>query len=298
MFTRNRLNQINSLATEISQKLVQEIINKDATVDLVQDYSELFPIQVIANLIGLPNEDRTLYRHWARTIGIDSFALDANKIEARKNSIIEIQSYFDNLINSQYSPPEDSLLAYYYDAKKRGDISHDELIANVAFMLLSGHETTIDLINSALYLLMTHIEQRKKLQQDLSLLPSTIEETLRYESPLQRSTFRFLKQSIKLSGFEVPPNTQIAVLIGCANRDESIFNNANQFDITRNPNPHIAFGTGVHVCQGRNLARLEASIAISHFLPFLDQFKLLNDGYIWRKTSLLRGLEKLIVARI
>ena len=192
--------------------------------------------------------------------------------------------------------PDDSMLSHLIDAHKQGAITLKELSGMVSFLLLAGHETTINLISSGLWLLLKHPEQSQLLRSRGDLLPSAVEEILRFESPAQRSTFRIATDPVEIGGFLVEPGQQISVIIGAANRDEAEFHNPGVFDIRRTPNRHLAFGQGVHSCLGKGLARAEARIAIGKIIEHLPSLRLVESTPLWRKNSFFRGLASLPVS--
>jgi cytochrome P450 len=183
-------------------------------------------------------------------------------------------------------------------ANNQGLISDDELIAMVGFLIFAGHETTINLIGNGMNTLLRNQEQWQLLKNNPLLITSAVEEILRFESPEQRSSFRILKQNMTIAGHEVKAGEHIGVVIGAANRDAEVFSYPNQFDITRESNRHLAFGSGVHQCLGIHMAKLEAKIAIAAISQRMPDIRLLQDQPNWRRNSFFRGLETLPASKI
>ncbi len=278
--------------------LKEKILSLDREIDLVKDFAELLPVRIITRIMGLPIEDANLFLNPSRNIIIDSFNLSQDDKKARRASIQFFQEYLSSLINSNYIFPSGSLLASYLKSEQSNLISRDELIANAAFMINAGHVTTADLISNGLLLLLTHPDQLDLLIKKPVLWPSAVEEILRFESPTQRTTFRLTKSDLCIAGKSLSKNTQVTVLLGSANRDERVFKNADSFNVSRNPNPHIAFGSGIHVCQGRSIARLEAQMAFESLAPILKKVSLSDESLIWKNSGFLRGLTTLKVQRV
>lgn len=172
-------------------------------------------------------------------------------------------------------------------------MTHEELVAMLGLLAFAGHETTISLIASGLLLILGSGGQRELVASQQGLLPTAIEEVLRYESPEQRTTFRTVVDPVAIGGHELAPGEQIGVIIGAANRDDAVFPDAERFDVTRDPNPHLAFGSGAHVCLGKGLARLEARIALATLLEAFPHVELAAAEPAWRRDSFFRALERL-----
>jgi cytochrome P450 len=293
-FTSQSSQKLAALMQTICDQLIQSIL-KQEQVDLVHDYATPLPLQIIAKIMGIPNSEYDLIRVWTKAIMIDSLKLTDDIKQQRKVSISEFIDYISRLINENHFKDGHGLIGQLLIVEKEGNISRDEIVGMAIFLLVAGHETTIDLIGNALYLLLANQEQLVLLRQNPSLLPSAIDEVLRYESPTQRTTYRVTTSKMEFSNFVVEAGEQIAVFIGSANRDKKVFKEPESFDIQRNPNPQIAFGMGVHNCLGRHLAKVEAEIAISTFIKHLSHAQLVQLTPVWKNSSFLRGLSSLPV---
>jgi len=181
-------------------------------------------------------------------------------------------------------------------AEEQGDtLSEDELVAMLLLLLLAGHETTVNLIGNGTLALLEHPEQFEQLKANPGLLESALEEMLRFTNPVQQIAPRYALEDVELHGQRIAKGHTVLVGIAAANRDETVFKNADQFDITRQPNPHIAFGLGIHYCLGAPLARLEGRIAFCALLNHFPKLKLAVPAseLKWRGAPSLRGLQKL-----
>jgi cytochrome P450 PksS len=194
--------------------------------------------------------------------------------------------------------PQDDLASALIQAEEAGDkLSEDELLAMVFLLLIAGHETTVNLIASGTLALLTHPDQIEKLRREPALIKSAIEELLRYTAPVFMSTERYAREDVTLHGVMIPRGEMTLGVIGSANRDETIFQNPDQLDITREPNKHLSFGQGIHFCLGAPLARMEAQIAINTLLRRMPNLRLKvpPDSLPWRPSMILRGLDVLPV---
>ncbi len=280
----------------IAAELVNELARKDGVIDLVADFAEPLPLRVIAGLIGIPVEDTASLRGWSVAVApaFDSLQASDPAIAARKQtSFREFIAYVNELVDTPGRVADGSMLNYLCNALERGEISRDELVGMIAFMLFAGHETTINLISSAVWLLLRHPQQLALLRGRPELLGNAVEEVLRYESPAQRSTFRIATAAVDIGGFRVEPGQLIGVFIGAANRDERVFERPDEFDIQRSPNRHLAFGIGLHNCLGKTLARSEARIALAALLAGLPGLRLAASTPDWRRNSFFRALASL-----
>jgi cytochrome P450 PksS len=194
--------------------------------------------------------------------------------------------------------PQDDLISALAQAEEAGDqLSGDELLAMIVLLLVAGHETTVNLIGNAALALLEHPDQLSRLQSDPGLIKSGIEELLRHSGPLETATERYPREDTSIAGHKIPRGELVFAVLASANRDELQFEHADRLDLGREPNPHVAFGQGVHYCLGAPLARLEGQIAISTLLRRMPDLKLPIPPHQlrWRRGLVLRGLEALPV---
>jgi cytochrome P450 len=206
-----------------------------------------------------------------------------------------MRDYFGLLLAERRTAPRDDLLSELVAAEAAGDrLSGAELLTICVNLLTAGHETTTNLIGNGLYTLLRHPEQLERLRDDPALMPGAVEEMLRYESPLQRNLRRVV-EDVELDGTVIRGGDLLVHLFGAANRDPAQFIDHERFDITRQPNRHIAFGYGIHFCVGAPLARLEAPIAIATVLRRFPGIALATSTVAWRPRWPMRSLEALPV---
>ena len=295
-FSVQYVNQLEPVINAKADALVSKMLEKGA-VDLVADFAEPLPLQVIAHLMGIPSDDVPQVRKWSKVLssGADSVLVNTSLRQQRNQALSDFVAYIERMTVLRSPGSSGDMITYLRQATLEGKLTQEEMVGSIAFLLFAGHETTVSLIANGLWLLLTHPEQWALIQRRPKLLPSAVEEILRFESPTQRSTYRFATQPLEISGFCVAPGQQIAAIIGSANRDNTVFQNPDVFDITRSPNRHLAFGLGIHNCQGKTLARLEARVALQKLLSLDVPIRLLSDGPCWRRNSFFRGIEGLSV---
>lgn len=261
---------------ELSRRLLDQTIER-GEMDLAADFAVPLPVRVIAELLGVPAADWPRYKRWsdvilkiANTISRDAEA--ARTIDEYRAVTAEMRAWLPDLIAGRRSAHRDDLLTRLAEAEVDGErLTSPEILGFVQLLLVGGQETTANLINNAVLCFIEHPDQLARLRADPGLLPSAIEEVLRYRSPLQWMP-RVARRDVEIHGRVIPAGKVVLPLIGSANRDPRQFSDAGRFDITRDPNPHVAFGHGIHACLGAPLARLEARIALADFLERVAGF--------------------------
>ncbi len=245
----------------------------------------------------MPVEDRPRFRSWSdRRARILEPTIGA---EERADAVLageDLNAYFVPLVRERRADPKDDILSGLAQAEEEGDrLDEDEMIALLRLLLVAGNETTVNLIGNGMLALLQRPEQLQRLRDDPSLIPSAVEELLRYDSPVQLDLRRIV-QDCDVNGFPVKRGEDIVVLIGGANRDPEQFEDPDGLDVGREGNSHISFGRGIHACIGAPLARLEARIAIEVLLERFSSIRLSGPPPEFRNSIVLRGLETLPVA--
>ncbi|MDO9625700.1 MAG: cytochrome P450 [Pseudomonas sp.] len=259
----------------------------DGQLEVVSDFAFLLPVRVIAVMLGVPLTDVPRIHAWAGglTTALDSGTQDA--LRDGEGVARELADYFRALIARREQLPADCLINQVA-LSVGANLSEEEFLYGCMFLLWAGHETTKNLLSSGLLLLAQHPQQLLRLKAQPDLLDNALDEILRVESPLQKLS-RWSMVDSEFSGFRVPAGTLITALIGAAHRDPLEFANPDSFEIARERNRHIAFGSGIHHCLGIWLARLEARIAFSELLPRLQQLEVVD--YRWRELPAFRSLD-------
>jgi cytochrome P450 len=276
-FSTTTIERLEPRIREIANGMIDEVIGK-GSMDLVRDFSYPLPVTVIAELLGIPAKDRDLFKRWADELlkSIDE-AIEANDRSNAKFQRLqkEMDDYFLKVIAEKREKPGHDLVTQLLKAETdKIKLSQEDILSFCALLLQAGHLTTVNLINNCTWSLLEHPEQLAQVTDNLpSMLAPAIEETLRYRSPVQ-ALVRFTTKDVQVGDKTVKAGQRIVTWIGSANHDEAVFANPEEFDVTRNPNPHIAFGAGIHLCLGAPLARLEGHIAMEALLSRLRDIEL------------------------
>jgi pimeloyl-[acyl-carrier protein] synthase len=284
---------INSIAKELCAKLVDNF-------DLVNDFAVPLPSMVLANLMGLPTKD---WKFIKESSGILVASFDISKTPEHhknvgNNLIISMKDYFSKWIElKKVSPGKDiiSELIILMQKEDSSSILPHELMSNLFFLIVAGHETTTSLISNSILALLQHPKELEKLKANPLLINNAIEEVLRYDSPIQM-TFRIASEDINIKGKTIKKGQQVALLLGSANRDGKEFESADTLNIERkNANKHLSFAAGIHYCVGANLAKTEARIAINTLIERFPNLSISKQATIWGENPSFRGLKQLYV---
>jgi cytochrome P450 len=261
--------------------LVDRLLAKLAAkgdVDLIEDYAAAIPIEVIGNLLGVPREEREPLRGWSLAIlGALEPVIGAETFARGNTAVRDFLSYLETLVarrRAKPGNPERDVLTRLIQGDEGGErLSEKELLHNCIFLLNAGHETTTNLIGNGLVTLSANPSEKRRLIENPQLIKTAVEEILRFESSNQFGN-RMTTERVELGGVPLDGGTSVTLCIGAANRDPLQFNDPEKFDVARNPNRHLAFGSGAHQCAGMALARLEGAIAISRFLARFPAYAL------------------------
>jgi cytochrome P450 len=238
-------------------------------MDLVEDFAFRLPVEVICDMLGVPAGERAPFRRYSLAIlGALEPVAGPERQAAGNAAVAEFSAYLDDLVVERSQRPADDrdVLGTLVHGEVDGErLTHDELVQNCIFLLNAGHETTTNLLGNGLWLLLSFPAELERLRANPALLPSAIEEMLRYDGPIQLNNRR-LTAPITLGATTLPEGAFVTLGIGAANRDPRQFADAERFDVGRKPNRHVAFGHGDHACAGMNVARMEARIAFSGLL--------------------------------
>ncbi|MEH6948470.1 cytochrome P450 [Bacillus sp. JJ634] len=281
------------------EETVNDLLNKvqnKRQMDIVTDFAFPLASLIIAKILGVPSEERNQFREWAVSLieTIDFTRTRGTLVNGNDTTMLLIV-YFKKLIKKRKQAPQDDLISMLIREEQYGDqLTDEELLATCILLVIAGHETTVNLISNSILTLLNHPEQLRMLKENPLLIKTAVEEFLRYESPTQM-TARIALEDIELNGVTIKKGEQVYIMLGAANRDPKKFVEPNVLDITRNLNPHLAFGYGIHFCLGSSLARLEAQIAIQTLLQQMEHLQLATSDLQWRKLIGFRSLKELLV---
>ena len=282
-FTPRSVAALEDRIRALSGPLADRLVASGGEVDLVAGFAQPLPMLVIAELLGLPTEDWTKLVAWSETVVHLSDQVlqggSASAEEAFAAVHAEIGAYLDAHIEERRRRPTDDLLTRLVGAEVDGPgLTRTELLHFFDLLLVAGTETTMNLISNAIICFTEHPAELARLRAAPELLPSAIEEVVRYRSSVQ-AAFRATRRPALLGGRELPTGRFVLFMLGAANRDPAQFADPDRFDIGRAPNPHLAFGHGIHFCVGAPLARLEAKIALSDLLARMATFELVSPAW-------------------
>lgn len=268
-FTARRVAGLAPRVEEITARLLDATAGQER-VNLVDALAYPLPLQVICELLGVPEAERAPFRGWSAAIGTGVW-----NPEAVARAGTELSAYLRTLIARHRADPGDDLYSAVIALQEGDDeLTENELISLGFLLLVAGQESTAHLIANVAYVLLTHPEQRARVRDDATLLPGLVEEVLRFESPVQITTLRAAREPVEIGGVVVPAGAVVLVSLLSVNRDGRQFPDADTFDIGRQGQQHLAFGHGVHFCLGAPLARLEATIAIRALLHRYPELEL------------------------
>jgi cytochrome P450 len=274
-------------------RLLDEAADKKS-IDAIEHFAGAIPVEVIGDLLDVPLADRAPLRGWSLAIlGALEPTLSPEVFAKGEDALAGFHAYLRNLLDERRKNPgnpEHDVLTRLIQSEGE-PLTDTELIENCVFLLNAGHETTTNLIGNAIELFARFPAQRARLRADPRLLPTAIEEILRYESSNQLGNRRTTRD-VEIAGTHLPSGCFVTLGIGAANRDPDAFESPENFDIARNPNRHLAFAAGPHQCAGMNLARLEARIAISRFLARFPDYQL-ADKPVRARRARFRGFARL-----
>lgn len=268
-FTLKRVEALEPWITSIANALLDEM--SEGTTDVVEGYTIPLPVKVIARLLGIPGEEYVTFKRWSDAF-LSTVAVEAPE---RMKNIQEMVTYFGQMATARRAQGAEDLISALVEAEIEGESLQDwEILGFCILLLIAGNETTTNLLGNMLNLLTDRPDLWKQLREDRSLVEPVIEETLRYESPVQR-LFRTATQDVEVGKSKISKGERVTIFYGAANRDPQEFPDPDEFRLDRDLRNHVAFGMGIHYCLGAPLARAEARISLN---AFLDRFPALERG--------------------
>jgi cytochrome P450 len=295
-FTPRRVEALRPRFVELLDPML-DVVAEAGDVDLLDAVAFRFPVAVIGELVGVPEADRDQFRTLVRaSTAMIEAAPDAESLETAERSMGEMTDYFRHLVaERRKNPANDLLSAMIAIEDEDGDrLSEDELISTAILLFGAGFETTTNLIGNGTMCLLRNPAETDRLRAEPTLLRTAVEEMLRFESPVQLDARSALVDA-DIDGHPVEAGTSVVTFLGAANRDPAVFNNAEAFDVARQPNIPLSFGWGIHHCLGAHLARLEGEIVFGRMLERFESIELAGTEPRWRQSVTLRGLEQLPV---
>ncbi|EEM35071.1 Cytochrome P450 [Bacillus thuringiensis serovar thuringiensis str. T01001] len=292
-FTPKMIAQLDGRIERIADDLISDIERK-GTLNLVDDYSFPLPIIVISEMLGIPKEDQAKFRIWSHAVIASPETPE--EIKETEKQLSEFITYLQYLVDIKRKEPKEDLVSALILAESEGHkLSARELYSMIMLLIVAGHETTVNLITNTVLALLENPNQLQLLKDNPKLIDSAIEEGLRYYSPVEVTTARWAAEPFQIHHQTIQKGDMVIIALASANRDETVFENPEIFDITRENNRHIAFGHGSHFCLGAPLARLEAKIAITTLFNRMPELKIKGnrEEIKWQGNYLMRSLEEL-----
>jgi cytochrome P450 len=295
-FNAKVVEQMKPKIQETVDGLIDAVLAK-GEMDVVSELASPLPISVIAQILGVPRSDHHLFKVWADDLlafqGVNKPSEE--DLQRAQKAIIEMRPYIREMIEDRRVKPQDDLISKFaVEEAIGGRITETELISTTVTLFVAGQETTISLIANTLYTLLANPDQLALLREKPELLTSTIEESLRYESPVSRQP-RIMKDDVELRGQKLKKGEMAFQMLNGANRDPAYFSNPDQFDIRRENNKHLAFGNGIHFCVGATLARAEGFITVGTAVKRLPNLRLIDAKPDWdlekRNSRVLKSLK-------
>jgi cytochrome P450 len=298
-FARGHVERLRPWVEELAGRLVDELLERSGgsePVDLLTGMAEQLPVAVIAELLGVPDADRPLLRPWSNAI-VKMYEYDRTRRreDDAERAADEFVAYLRELAAERRRSPGDDLVSHLVSVRDaEGDkLTEDELVTTCILLLNAGHEATVNVTGNGTLALLRQPDQLARLRADRALLPTAIEELMRFDSPLQLFE-RTATEDVEIGGITVEKGTKIAALLGAANHDPAVFTDPGTLDVGRTENPHVSFGAGVHFCIGAPLARVELQASFGALLDRTTSIELGGEP-VRRPEFVIRGLATLPV---
>jgi cytochrome P450 len=296
----SRIDAMHGEITAIAGELIDSMQGRDR-IDLVEDFAYPLPVTVICRLLGVPREDEPRFSAWSQAViaGVDPTpgSDPAERQRAVMAARIAMGMYLGELADNRRGKPSDDMLsAFVNDPGPDGGFTRPELMSTAVLLLIAGHETTVNLITNGMLTLLRHPEALELLRREPELMPRAVEELLRYEPPVHLLPQRTPLTDVEVAGVTIPKGAPLILALASGNRDPRRFDDPDHFDPTRRDNQHFGFGSGVHICFGAPLARIEAQIALTELVSRLKGPRLLQDPPPYRRSPILRGPRHLPLA--
>ena len=294
-FTPKAINDLEPRIRGILGSLLDDI-EDPAEFDLMQAVARPLPVIVIAEMLGVPPEDRDVFRIWsAQRARMLEPTIGPDEREAGEAASRAFDAYFRPIIEARRAEPRDDIVSALARVEDDGGhLTERETLNMLRLLLIAGNETAVNLIGNGMLALLRHPEQLQRLRNDPSLIPAAVEELLRFDSPIQTDVRRVLADC-EVNGLALRKRDNVVLLLGAANRDPDVFEDPDRLDVGRSQGPHLSFGRGIHHCLGAPFARLEGRIVLEMLLDRFPRIGLLAERPRFRKGIVLRGLESLTV---
>ena len=295
-FTPRALTHIESNVEKLVKNYISELKEKKV-IEFVSDFSFRLPVDVVCDMLGVPKEDRTLIRDWARLIlGALEPTLTDEQFKKGCDAVSNFKTYLKDQVALRKRRPElnrdGEIISTLIEAQSSGiELSEVELLHQCIFMLNAGHETSTNMLSHGIHEFINNKDELKSLRDNENYIGSAVEEILRFQPPIQVNN-RTNKKGTSLGNVKIPEGSSVHMIIAAANRDPNQFNYPNKFKISRQPNRHLSFGLGIHICAGNTLARIEGKVAFLSLIRAFKDFNLIKKPKLANRIR-FREIEKL-----
>jgi cytochrome P450 len=280
------------------EQLVDEMVERAAakgTFDVIREIAYPLPVIVIAEMLGIPPEDREQFKHWSDEIALSVGMANLDEERRARDAQRALREYIIPILQERRREPREDLLSALVAAEEQGDkLSLMEMYNTIGLILVAGNETTTNLIGNGLLALLQYPDQLDRLRSNPETIGTAVEELLRYDSPVQ-GTSRHVSEDAEVNGHPVKAGQELLLFLAAANRDPEQFRDPDTLDIGREDNKHLSFGNGIHYCLGAPLARIEGPAALNALVQRFPNLRLASDKLDWGDNIVLRGLRELRV---
>jgi cytochrome P450 len=293
-FTPNAVEQMRPYIQQTVDVLLDAVQGK-GEMDAIREVAHPLPIMVIAQMLGLPAEERVRFKQWSDDLFaiLGSVPHAPELMERAAHSLAELTKYLTELSEARRRQPQADLLSALVGVVEKGErLTQEELIANVTILLSAGHETTSNLIGNGLLALLRNPDQLQKLRENPALISSAVEEMMRYDNPVQIA-YRSAAEDVEIGGKWIRKGDLVNSILAAGNRDPERFSEPDRFEIARDEGRHLGFGLGIHFCIGAPLVRLEAQITFSTILRRFPKVRLATNYWDWQEHPIFRGVKSL-----
>ena len=293
-FMARQIDRLSPRIAQLSHQLIDQMKSK-GQANLLTDFATTIPVYIIAELIGVPTSMSQSLLDWSHAmVGMYELARSPKQEQAAVRAAQEFVAYLREIVSHRRKEPKDDLISKLIEVEEAGEkLSEDELISTCILLLNAGHEATVNVVGNGLYALLRNRQELERWQHDPLLTPNAVEELMRFDTPLHLFN-RWLLDDVTYKGHRFPFGTQVALLLGAANRDPCAFENPARLDLDRVKNPHVSFGGGIHYCLGAPLARLELRTSLPILLERLPHMEIVQEPS-YRNSYHFHGLEALWV---
>ena len=284
---------------ETVREIVEEVLDEveaRGEMEVVRDLAYQIPMTVILDLMGVPDVDREKVKKWSEELGLFFFirADEPRRRQFATRGTAALTGYLTRIVEEKAKNPDDKLISLFLQAEADGRITRDDVIANCVLLVFGGHETTMNMIANGTLALIQHPDQWMRIKQDPSMVRTAVEELLRYDGSV-KTTVRWALEDVEVGGETIKAGQRVLLGLSAANRDPDRFDDPHDLDVGRDPNNHVAFGQGIHVCVGAPLARMEVQETFAAMCQRFDPPTLVDEDYQYWPTVVGRSLKSLRV---